>query len=79
MSNKDSFSFYSLWEEINNINFNSVEMHRIKKDEVGYNRFTMTPKRWKKEFNAMGIVPSAGKYSEGTYAHKDIAFEFPQN
>lgn len=76
MSNKDSFAFYSLWEEINNPDFNSVEMHRIKVAEVGYNRFTMTPKRWKSEFGAIGIIPSAGKYSVGTFAHKDIAFEF---
>ena len=55
MSNKDSFEFYSLWEEINNPNFNSVQMRRIKTEEVGYNRFTMTPKRWKDEFNAIGI------------------------
>lgn len=76
MSNKDSFAFYSLWEEINNPNFNSVEMRRIKTEEVGYNRFTMTPKRWKDDFNAIGIIPSAGKYSAGTFAHRDIAFEF---
>ena len=76
MSNKDSFAFYSLWEEMNNPNFNSVEMRRIKVDEVGYNRFTMTPKRWKEDFNAIGIISGAGKYSEGTFAHKDIAFEF---
>ena len=76
MSNKNSFEFYSLWEEINNANFNSVESHRIKIDEVPYNRFTMTPKRWKEKFNAIGIIPSSGKYSKGTFAHSDIAFEF---
>ena len=76
MSNKDSFAFYSLWEELHNDNFNSVESHRIKIDEVGYNRFTMTPNRWKKEFNSIGIIPSSGKYSIGTFAHPDIAFEF---
>lgn len=76
MSNKDSFAFYSLWEELHNDNFNSAESHRIKIDEVGYNRFTMTPNRWKKEFNAIGIIPSGGKYSIGTYAHPDLAFEF---
>lgn len=53
-----------------------MESHRIKIDEVGYNRFTMTPNRWKKEFNAIGIIPSSGKYSIGTFAHPDIAFEF---
>lgn len=76
MSNKNSFAFYSLWEELNNENFNSVESHRIKIDEAPYNRFTMTPNRWKREFNAIGIIPSSGKYSKGTYAHPDIAFEF---
>ena len=76
MSSKDSFAFYSLWEEMNNSNFNSAQMRIIKNNEVGYNRFTMTPKRWKEEFNSIGIVAGAGKYSEGTYAHKDIAFEF---
>ena len=76
MSNKDSFAFYNLWEELHNENFNSVESHRIKNDEVGYNRFTMTPNRWKRDFNAIGIIPSSGKYSVGTFAHTDIAFEF---
>ena len=76
MSNKNSFDFYSLWEELHNDNFNSVESHRIKIEEVGYNRFTMTPNRWKKDFNAIGIIPSSGKYSIGTFAHPDIAFEF---
>ena len=76
MSNKNSFAFYSLWEELNNPNFNSVESHGIKINEVPYNRFTMTPNRWKKDFNAIGIIPSSGKYSKGTFAHPDIAFEF---
>ena len=54
MSNKDSFAFYNLWEKLHNEDFNSVESHRIKINEVGYNRFTMTPNRWKKDFNAIG-------------------------
>ena len=76
MSTRNSFSFYSLWEELSNPNFNSVKSHGIKIDEVPYNRFTMTPNRWKKEFNAIGIIPSSGKYSKGTFAHPDIALEF---
>ncbi|MBR2830813.1 KilA-N domain-containing protein [Candidatus Saccharibacteria bacterium] len=76
MSNKNSFEFYGFWEELNNPDFNSVEFHGIKTTEAPYNRFTMTPSRWKKEFNAIGIIPSSGKYSSGTYAHPDIAFEF---
>ena len=76
MSNKNSFEYYSLWEELYNPNFKSVESHGIKMTEVPYNRFTMTPTRWKKEFNAKGIIPSSGKYSKGTFAHSDIALEF---
>lgn len=76
MSNKNFFDYYSLLEEINNENFNSVKSYRIKINEVGYNRFTMTQNRWRKDFNAIGIIPSSGKYSKGTYAHPDIAFEF---
>lgn len=53
-----------------------MEFHVIKTEEAPYNRFTMTPKRWKDKFNAIGIIPSAGKYSVGTFAHPDIAFEF---
>ena len=76
MSNKNAFDYYGLWEEVNNPAFNSVEFHIIKINEAPYNRFTMTPIRWKKAFNAIGIKPSAGKYSIGTFAHPDIAFEF---
>ena len=76
MSNKNSFDFYGLWEELNNENFNSVAFHGIKLNEAPYNRFTMTPTRWRKEFNAIGIIPGNGKYSTGTFAHPDIAFEF---
>ena len=76
MSNKNSFIFYSLWEELNNPTFNSVKSDGIKITEVPYNKFTMTPNRWKKDFNSVGIISSSGKYSKGTYAHPDIAFEF---
>lgn len=48
-----------LWKKLNNKNFNSVELHRIKPEEAPCNRFTITPKRWKDKFNAIGIVPSA--------------------
>lgn len=76
MSNKNSFDFYSLWEELFNSNFNSAESRRIKNEEVGYNSFTMTPTQWKKRTNAIGIIPSSGRYSKGTFAHPDIALEF---
>jgi hypothetical protein len=73
MSNLDSFNFYSLWEKLNNPEFNFMEFHKIK---LSTKRFMMTPKQWKDTFNAIGIKPSAGKYSIGTFAHPDIAFEF---
>jgi len=76
MTNKDSFDFYSLWEELFNADFNLAESREIKINEVGYNSFTMSPSQWKKRTNAIGIIPSAGKYSEGTFAHPDIAMEF---
>ena len=76
MSNKDSFDFYSLWEELFNQSFNLAESREIKINEVGYNAFTMSPAQWKKRTNAIGIIPSAGKYSVGTFAHPDIAMEF---
>ena len=43
MSNKDSFDYYGLWEELNNCNFNSVEFHRIKNNEIGRNRLSFLP------------------------------------
>ena len=47
MSNKDSFDYYGLWEELNNSNFNSVEFHLIKNNISGRNRFLMNPTKWK--------------------------------
>lgn len=76
MFDRNSFDYYDLWEQINNKNFNSVEFHVIKTEEAFYNKFTMTLKRWKDKFNAIGIVPSTGKYSVGTFAYSNIAFEF---
>ena len=76
MSNKNSFDFYCLWEELSNSDFNLAESHQIKIEEVGYNAFTMTPSQWKKRTNAIGIIPSVGRYSVGTFAHPDIAMEF---
>ena len=76
MTNKDSFEFCSLWEELFNNNFNFAESREIKINEVGHNKFTMSPSRWCLRTNAIGFVPSNGKYSKGTFAHPDIALEF---
>ena len=76
MSNKDSVLYYGLWEELNNHDFNSAEFSRIKNGDLGTNRFVMTPTKWNRLTNSKGIIPSSGRYSIGTFAHPDIAFEF---
>ena len=72
---KSTIEFLGLWESINNPNFNSVEFDAFK-NEAGSNAFVLTPSKWTKETNAIGIRSSRGKYSSGTFAHRDIALEF---
>lgn len=74
MRNKDTIEFLGLWEHLNNPDFNPVEFEGFRKN-AGTNRFSLTPKAWINATNAIGIVSKAGRYG-GTYAHKDIAFEF---
>jgi hypothetical protein len=74
MRTKDTIEFLGLWEKINNENFNSVEFDGIK-NKAGINSFILTPKQWILKTNAIGIISKTGRYG-GTYAHKDIAFEF---
>ena len=62
------------WEEMYNDDFNSPEFEGIK-SEAGLNRFSLSVKMWIQKTNAKGILAKAGRYG-GTYAHKDIAFEF---
>ena len=76
MSNKGTFDYIGLWEQLNNENFNFTEFSEIKNKEVGYSSFTLSPKRWIARTNAVGIYSKGGKYSVGTFAHPDIAFEF---
>ena len=76
MSNKGTFNYIGLWEQLNNENFNITEFSEIKIKEVGHSSFTLSPKRWIQRTNAIGIYSKGGKYSIGTYAHPDIAFEF---
>ena len=71
---KSTIEFVGLWEQFNNPNFNSIEFDGIK-NMAGSNSFSLTPKRWIETTNAIGIVSKTGKYG-GTFAHKDIAFEF---
>ena len=72
--NKNTIEFLAFWEKLNNPNFNSTEFGGIR-SEAGTNRFVMSAKQWIERTKAIGIVASAGRYG-GTYAHRDIAFEF---
>ena len=74
LRNKNTIEFLGIWEEIYNTNFNSPEFEGIK-NEAGLNRFSLSVKMWINKTNAIGIVAKSGRYG-GTYAHKDIAFEF---
>ena len=74
MRNRSTLEFIGLWEKFNNPNFNSIEFDGIK-NNAGANSFSMTPKRWIESTHAIGIVSKTGRYG-GTFAHKDIAFEF---
>ena len=74
LRNKNTIEFIGIWEEIYNVNFNSTEFEGIK-NEAGLNRFSLSVKMWINKTNAIGIMAKAGRYG-GTYAHKDIAFEF---
>lgn len=74
MRNRDTIEFLGLWEQLNNPNFKPVEFDGFRQ-QAGANAFTMSPKKWIGGTGAIGIVSKPGRYG-GTYAHKDIAFEF---
>lgn len=75
LRNKETISFLGIWEELNNNNFKLVEFDQFK-SEAGNHAFTMSPQKWIKSTNAIGIISKSGKYDGGTYAVSDIAFEF---
>lgn len=72
--NKNTIEFLGLWEILNNPNFNKDAYQEIF-SQSGLNRFAISAKQWAEKTGAIGIVAQAGRYG-GTYAHKDIAFEF---
>lgn len=74
LRNRNTVEFLGVWERLNNPGFNPVEFDGIR-IQAGLNSFTLTPKQWIEKTGATGIVSSAGRYG-GTFAHKDIAFEF---
>ena len=71
---KTNIEFLALWEQMHNPNIKGVEIDTFK-SEAGTHYFTMSPQRWIKETNAIGIISKSGN-NGGTYAHPDIAFEF---
>lgn len=74
MRNRNTIEFLGTWELINNPDFKGVEFDTFL-HEAGANRFNMTPRKWIDATNAIGLVSQSGRRG-GTYAHKDIAFEF---
>ena len=74
MRNKDVISFLGLQEKLNNENFKGVEFDTFK-NEAGSNKFKISPQKWIKETNAIGIISKSGN-NGGTFAHSDIALEF---
>jgi hypothetical protein len=74
LRNRNTIEFLGIWEQLNNPDFKPVEFDGFKK-QAGLNSFTLTPKQWIEQTGAVGIISKSGRYG-GTYAHKDIAFEF---
>lgn len=74
MRNRNTVEFLGLWETLNNPNFKPVEFDTFRK-QAGLNSFNLTPKKWIEATNAIGLISKSGRYG-GTYAHKDLAFEF---
>jgi hypothetical protein len=74
LRNRNTIEFLGIWEQLNNPGFNPIEFDGIKK-QAGLNSFILTAKRWIDATGAIGLISKSGRYG-GTYAHKDIAFEF---
>jgi hypothetical protein len=74
LRNRNTIEFLGIWEQLNNPAFKPIEFDGFKQ-QAGLNSFTLTPKQWIENTNAMGLISKAGRYG-GTYAQKDIAFEF---
>ena len=74
MRNKDVVAYLGLWEQLNNENFKGHEFETFE-NQTGKNSFYMSPQKWIKETNAVGIISKSGN-NGGTYAGSDIALEF---
>jgi hypothetical protein len=74
LRNRNTIELLGFWETINNPNFKPIEFEGFR-NKAGLNSFVLTSKQWIEKTNAIGLVSKQGRYG-GTYAHKDIAFEF---
>ncbi len=74
LRNRNTIEFLGIWESLNNPGFKPIEFDGFKK-QAGLNSFILTAKQWIEKTAAIGLVSKPGRYG-GTYAHKDIAFEF---
>ena len=74
LRSKNTIELLGLWERLNNENFKLVEFDQFK-DQAGFNHFVLSPKKWIEKTAAIGLKSKSGK-NGGTFAHKDIAFEF---
>ncbi len=74
LRNRNTIEFLGLWEQMYNVNFNPIEFDGVK-SQTGLNTFSISAKQWIERVGAIGITSKAGRYG-GTFAHKDIAFEF---
>jgi hypothetical protein len=74
LRNRNTVELLGFWEQLHNVNFKPLEFEGFRK-QAGLNSFVLTPKKWIETTNAIGIISKAGRYG-GTFAHKDIAFEF---
>jgi len=74
LRNRNTIEFLGIWEKLHNADFNSIEFDGFK-NSAGLNSFVLTSKQWINRTNAIGIISKSGRYG-GTFAHKDIAFEF---
>ncbi len=74
MRSRSTIEFLGLWEKLSNPDFKPLEFERFK-NEAGSNYFVLSPQRWIEAANAIGIISKSGRYG-GTFAQKDIAFEF---
>ena len=74
LRNRNTIELLGFWEQLYNPNFKPLEFEGFRK-QAGLNSFVLTPKRWIETTNAIGLISKSGRYG-GTFAHKDIAFEF---